>query len=42
MKYYVVDAFTSFCPELNMEDPVTGFTHNTLIPLWSRKLNKDK
>lgn len=31
-----------FCPELNMEDPVTGSTHSTLIPLWSRKLNKDK
>lgn len=29
-----------FCPELNAEDPVTGSSHCTLIPYWSRRLNK--
>lgn len=26
-----------FCPELMLEDPVTGSTHSSLIPLWSEK-----
>lgn len=30
-----------FCPELLLEDPVTGSTHSSLIPLWSQKLQKD-
>ncbi len=28
------------CPELNMEDPVTGSSHSSLVPLWSKKLGK--
>lgn len=31
-----------FCPELALEDPVTGSTHSTLIPMWSSRLQKDK
>lgn len=31
-----------FCPELGIEDPVTGSTHSTLVPLWSSRLQKDK
>lgn len=31
-----------FCPELTLEDPVTGSTHSTLIPMWSGRLKKDK
>lgn len=31
-----------FCPELGMEDPVTGSSHSTLIPLWSEKCHKSK
>ncbi len=29
-----------FCPELKLEDPVTGSSHSTLVPLWSKKLDK--
>lgn len=29
-----------FCPELAAEDPVTGSSHCTLIPYWSRRLGK--
>ena len=29
-----------FCPELKLEDPVTGSSHSSLVPLWSEKLNK--
>ncbi len=29
-----------FCPELKLEDPVTGSSHSSLVPLWSKKLNK--
>ena len=29
-------------PELALEDPVTGSTHSTLIPMWSNRLKKDK
>ena len=29
-----------FCPELRDEDPVTGSSHCSLIPIWSKKLNK--
>lgn len=31
-----------FCPELMMEDPVTGSSHSTLVPIWSNKLGKNK
>lgn len=31
-----------FCPELNLEDPVTGSTHSSLVPFWSRRLQKKK
>ncbi|MDD3368530.1 MAG: PhzF family phenazine biosynthesis protein [Lachnospiraceae bacterium] len=31
-----------FCPELVAEDPVTGSSHSSLIPLWSEKLGKEK
>lgn len=31
-----------FCPELNLEDPVTGSSHCNLIPYWSEKLGKKK
>ncbi len=31
-----------FCPEIQMEDPVTGSSHSSLVPLWSRKLHKKK
>lgn len=31
-----------FCPELALEDPVTGSTHSTLVPMWSNRLKKDK
>lgn len=31
-----------FCPELKLEDPVTGSTHSNLIPFWSHRLNKHK
>ena len=36
--------FTSrfFCPELNVEDPVTGSSHCSLIPYWSERLKKSK
>ena len=30
-----------FCPELDLEDPVTGSSHSSLVPLWSEKLGKD-
>ena len=30
----------SFCPELGLEDPVTGSARSSLAPLWSRKLGK--
>ena len=30
-----------FCPELNLEDPVTGSSHSSLIPYWSEKLGKN-
>ena len=30
-----------FCPELDLEDPVTGSSHSSLIPLWNEKLGKD-
>ncbi|MBP1562083.1 MAG: PhzF family phenazine biosynthesis protein [Oscillospiraceae bacterium] len=30
-----------FCPELNLEDPVTGSSHSSLVPLWAKKLNKN-
>ncbi|MDE5740896.1 MAG: PhzF family phenazine biosynthesis protein [Oscillospiraceae bacterium] len=29
-----------FCPELKLEDPVTGSAHSSLVPLWSEKLGK--
>lgn len=29
-----------FCPELDLEDPVTGSSHSSLVPLWSKKLGK--
>lgn len=29
-----------FCSELNLEDPVTGSTHSSLVPLWSEKCGK--
>lgn len=29
-----------FCPELKLEDPVTGSSHSSLVPLWSKKLDK--
>lgn len=29
-----------FCPDLKLEDPVTGSSHSSLVPLWSKKLNK--
>ena len=29
-----------FCPELGLEDAVTGSSHCCLVPLWSSKLNK--
>lgn len=33
-------AFVSryFCPELELEDPVTGSSHCSLVPLWAEKL----
>lgn len=31
-----------FCPELNLEDPVTGSIHSSLIPFWSHRLQKDR
>lgn len=31
-----------FCPELMMEDPVTGSAHSVLVPIWSHKLEKNK
>lgn len=31
-----------FCPEMRMEDPVTGSSHCSLIPLWAEKLEKNK
>lgn len=31
-----------FCPELKLEDPVTGSSHSTLVPLWSEKLGKSE
>lgn len=30
-----------FCPELREDDPVTGSSHCSLIPLWAKKLHKD-
>lgn len=30
-----------FCPELDLEDPVTGSSHSSLVPFWSAKLGKD-
>lgn len=30
-----------FCPELKIEDPVTGSAHSSLAPLWSKKLGKN-
>lgn len=29
-----------FCPELDLEDPVTGSSHCTLAPYWARRLGK--
>lgn len=29
-----------FCPELRLEDPVTGSSHSSLVPLWSKKLGR--
>lgn len=29
-----------FCPELKLEDPVTGSSHSSLVPLWHKKLGK--
>lgn len=29
-----------FCPELKLEDPVTGSAHSSLVPLWREKLGK--
>lgn len=29
-----------FCPELKIEDPVTGSAHCGLVPVWSEKLGK--
>ncbi len=29
-----------FCPELKLEDPVTGSAHSSLVPLWCKKLGK--
>lgn len=31
-----------FCPELKAEDPVTGSSHSSLIPLWGERLSKKK
>lgn len=31
-----------FCPELQAEDPVTGSSHSSLIPLWQEKTGKTK
>ena len=31
-----------FCTELFLEDPVTGSTHSSLIPLWSEKQGKNR
>lgn len=31
-----------FCPELALEDPVTGSSHCNLIPYWSERLGKRK
>ena len=32
-----------FAPDVGIdEDPVTGYAHTLLIPLWARKLNKNK
>lgn len=32
-----------FAPDVGIdEDPVTGYAHTLLIPLWSKKLNKNK
>ena len=31
-----------FCPELMSEDPVTGSSHSTLVPIWRDKLGKEK
>lgn len=30
-----------FCPELKAEDPVTGSSHSSLVPLWNIKLHKN-
>lgn len=29
-----------FCPELKMEDSVTGSSHSSLVPLWGEKLKR--
>lgn len=31
-----------FCPEIKAEDPVTGSSHSSLIPLWGEKIGKEK
>lgn len=31
-----------FCPELKLEDPVTGSSHSSLVPLWQKKTGKSK
>lgn len=31
-----------FCPELKLEDPVTGSAHVCLVPIWSEKLKKSE
>ncbi len=31
-----------FCPELDAEDPVTGSSHSSLVPLWSEKCGKEQ
>lgn len=31
-----------FCPELRLEDPVTGSSHSSLVPLWAEKLGKNR
>lgn len=31
-----------FCPELKLEDPVTGSAHSCLVPIWREKLQKSE
>lgn len=30
------------CPELKLEDPVTGSSHSSLVPMWQEKTGKSK